>query len=201
VPYLYLIRHPQTRPDPAIPASRWTLSAEGRAQVRVLVAMPHWKGIAAVYTSLQDKAAIVGSMLHAARNVPHAVRAGLDEARRDQWLGAEAFEAAQRAFFAHPETPPAPEWEPAGSARVRFGAVMEAILRSHPPDASLAVVTHASVLTLYVAGLRGEPPSYDLWRSIDFAAIMAVDRATMRPATPFLVPPYEGLPAAGNPST
>ena len=59
-PRLILIRHPQTQPDPADPASSWRLSPAGEAQVRALVAAPLWDGITAIYTSQEYKAAAVG---------------------------------------------------------------------------------------------------------------------------------------------
>jgi broad specificity phosphatase PhoE len=118
----------------------------------------------------------------------------LDEARRDTWLDPEAFEAAQRAFFAHPADPPAREWESATSAGLRFIAAMDHLLAVHKPADSLAVVSHATILTLYVAHLREVTPTIEQWRKIGFSTIMAVDRATLRPVTPFLAAPYAALP-------
>jgi len=57
---------------------------------------------------------------------------------------------------------------------------MDGVLAQYPGQ-SLAVVAHATVLTLYAARLRGAAPRYDDWRAIGFAAIMAVDRASLRP--------------------
>ncbi|MEW6579982.1 MAG: histidine phosphatase family protein [Chloroflexota bacterium] len=194
MPLLYLIRHPRTQPDPSRPASRWDLSAEGRAQVRALAALPLWAAIGAVITSAQPKAAAVGEAVRAAHGVPWQVVAALDEARRDSWLSAGEFDQAQRAFFAGPEVPPAPGWETARAAGERFAAAMGDVLARYP-NQSLAVVAHASVLALYAARLRGAAPSYDDWRAIGFAAIMAVDRASLRPLTPFLSAPWAGLPS------
>lgn len=199
MPFLYLIRHPLTQPDPALPASQWRLSAAGQAQVRALVAAPLWAGVAAIYTSAEHKAAAVGEAVHRAHGIPWTAVAALGEAQREAWLDPPAFEAAQRAFFARPQVAPAPGWEPARAAQGRFIAALERILAGHLPGEALAVVAHASVLALAVAHLRGEPPTYDAWRAIGFAAIMAVDRAARRPLTPFLDPPYAGLPALHAP--
>jgi hypothetical protein len=49
--FLYLIRHPKTLPDPAVPASYWRLAPEGNSQVQMLVSLPIWRSIKAVYTS------------------------------------------------------------------------------------------------------------------------------------------------------
>jgi broad specificity phosphatase PhoE len=194
MPYVYLIRHPSTQPDPAIPVSHWWLSETGRAQVHTLVNLPIWKGVATVYTSTQPKTSVVGELVYAAHGVPFLPLVALDEARRESWLDPEAFDAAQRAFFAHPANPPMRGWEPARSAGLRFIAAMDHLLAVHKPADSLVIVSHATVLTLYVAHLREITPSYEQWRKTGFAAIMAVDRAALRPVTPFLTAPYDDLP-------
>ncbi len=85
-------------------------------------------------------------------------------------------------------------WEPAQSAGLRFIAALDHLLAVHKPTDSLVIVSHASVLALYVAHLREVTATYDQWRNIGFAAIMAIDRAALRPVTPFLTAPYAGLP-------
>jgi broad specificity phosphatase PhoE len=192
--YLYLIRHPATQPDPAIPASQWWLSAAGRAQVHTLVNLPLWNHISTIYTSTQPKTSVVGELVYAAHGVPFVPLTALDEARRETWLDPEAFETAQRAFFAHPADPPVRGWEPARSAGLRFIAAMDHLLAVHKPADSLTIVSHATVLTLYVAHLREIAPSYEQWRKTGFAAIMALERGALRPVTPFLTAPYDGLP-------
>jgi broad specificity phosphatase PhoE len=191
MPSLYLIRHPATQPDPAIPASAWPLSDEGRTQVQALLKAPFWRGVTGIFTSDQPKATAVGEAVQAAWNIPFEVIADLAEAQRDRWLGWEAFDQAQQAFFAHPADPLVPGWESADAARARFTAAINSILAAHPAGDSLAVVTHGTVLTLYIAGLQGVAPTYDFWQNIGFASVMAVDRATMRPVTGFLTAPYE----------
>ncbi|MBN1202907.1 MAG: histidine phosphatase family protein [Anaerolineae bacterium] len=194
MPLLYLIRHPLTQPDPAIPASGWRLSDAGHAQVRALAAAPFWRAVTAVYTSRSYKAAVVGEAVHTQHGIPFEQVQALEEARRDTWMGMEAFRSTQRLFFDRPDQPPHPEWEAADAARARFVAAMDGILKQHALTESLAVVAHGTVLTLYVAHLRGEVPSYDGWERIGFAAVMAVDRASLRPLTAFLAAPYDGLP-------
>ncbi len=192
--YLYLIRHPATQPDPAIPASQWWLSAAGRAQVHTLVNLPIWKDITTVYTSTQPKASAVGELVNLAHGVPYMPLIALDEARRDAWLDPEAFDAAQHAFFAHPADPPVRGWESARSAGLRFIAALDHLLAVHKPTDSLVIVSHATVLALVVAHLREVTATYEQWRKIGFAAIMGIDRTALLPVTPFLTAPYAGLP-------
>lgn len=192
--YLYLIRHPLTVPDPVAPASSWGLSDAGHAQVRDLIAAPFWTRVRAVYTSDQYKAAVVGEAAAAAHAIPHYTIPDLTEAKRDSWAGRDAFLAAQGRFFAQPDDPPLPGWEPARSAGERFRAAVDGVLARHPADESLVVVAHATVLTLYNAHLCGEPPSFAFWQGIGFAAVQAVDRATLQPLTAYLAAPFDGLP-------
>jgi len=149
--------------------------------------------VAAIYTSSQPKASAVGEAARTTHAVPWYAHPALGEARRDTWLDGAAFQAAQRAFFAQAEIPPAPGWESARQAGERFARAMDSLLSAHPAE-TIAVAAHATVLTLYTACLRGRPPTYEDWRAIDFAAIMVIDRATMRPLTPFVTAPYDGLP-------
>jgi len=191
---LYLIRHPSTAPDPAIPAAEWTLSADGRAEVAELVNAPFWAGMRAIYTSDQYKALAVGIAAGPLHNIPHITMPELTEAQRDSWAAPDEFKAAQQRFFAQPDQPPLPGWEPATAASERFCAAMESITARHPANESLAVVAHATVLTLYHAELCGAPPSFAFWQGIGFAAVMAVNRTTMQPITPFTIAPYDNVP-------
>jgi broad specificity phosphatase PhoE len=192
--YLYLIRHPSTQPDPAIPASQWWLSETGRVEVHTLINLPIWKHITTVYTSTQPKTTVVGELVSLTYHIPFMALDALDEARRDRWLDAEAFDAAQRAFFAHPQIAPVRGWESASSAALRFIAALDHLLAVHKPGDSLAFVSHASILTLYAAHLREVEPTMEQWRRVGFAAIMAVERAALRPVTSFLSAPYDHLP-------
>lgn len=192
--FLYLIRHPLTTPDRAVPASQWQLSDEGRAQVAQLIAAPFWASVHAVYTSDQHKAAVVGEAVAMAFAMSHHVVPHLTEAVRDRWLDGDEFRAAQERFFAEPDTPPVLGWESADAARARFTGAMSALLAQHSLEEAIAVVAHATVLNLYVAQLRRTAARFDDWRRIGFATVCAVDRASMQPATGFLSVPYAGLP-------
>ncbi len=193
--WLYLVRHPHTRQDSASPASRWDVSERGREQIAALAAAPFWRGVTALYASPQRKTTLAAEAVAAAHKLPLTIIDTLTEAERDRWLDPEAFEQAQRAFFARPDVAPVPGWESAESAGARFGAAMARILAQHAIDESLAVVSHASVLTLYIARLRGEPPDLDLWRGMGFATVLAVARETLRPVSQFAAAPYTDLPA------
>lgn len=190
---LYLIRHPLTAPDPARPASTWGLAPEGEAQVAALCEAAFWRHVSAVYTSTHGKTRVVGAMAREAFGLPVTALPGLDEAQRDVWIAPESFHEVQARFLAEPDRAPVAGWESAQAASDRFMQAMAALLDRHDPGESVAVVSHGTVLTLYLAALRDEPPTLESWRAIGFAAVCAVDRATMQPVTPFLLAPYDGL--------
>lgn len=195
--HLYLIRHPLTRPDPAVPASQWGLSEAGRQQVAALLDASFWTAVRAIVTSDQQKAALVGAAVAGRYDISHTVVPTLTEAQRDRWLDSDDFLAAQRRFFAHPAQTPVAGWETAQAAGERFRAAVEDVLARHPAAESLALVAHATVLTLYWAHLRGDTPQYDDWRAIGFAEVLAVPRATMQPDGGFCAAPYAGVPVNG----
>ncbi len=194
MPFLYLIRHPKTLPDPTVPGSQWQISEEGLAQVDALLTAPLWGGVATIYTSQEHKAAAVGEAVQAAFGIPFVTVEGLHEARRDDWVDPDTFPAAQASFFSRPQQAPLSGWESAQEASARFAAAMSGILAHSPTPDTIAVVAHGTVLTLYLAHLQREQPSFEAWRRLGFAEVMALDRATLRPITPFLAAPYDGVP-------
>jgi len=194
VAFVYLIRHPHTQQVRTVPTSQWALSEEGHEQMRRLVAAPFWRCVSTVYTSRQPKTTLVGDAVRAAHGIPSVAVDDLGEARREEWVVPDSFQAAQAAFFSRVHTAPLPGWEPALHAQRRFTAAIEQVLARHHPSESVAIVSHASVLTLYVAHALHEAPSYDAWRTLGFAAVMALDRKSLHPITDFIDPPYAGLP-------
>jgi broad specificity phosphatase PhoE len=166
------------------------LAPQGHAEVQALVQAHFWAGVDAVYTSQEYKTIVVGEAIHAAHQIPCRAVAGLGEAKRDVYVGNEAFFQAQINFFADPQHAPIDGWEAAQAAQQRFVRALDEILERHPVSESVAAISHATVLTLYVAYLRGEAPSYEVWRQLGFMEVMAVDRVRMQPVTGFLGAPY-----------
>ena len=186
---LYLIRHPHTRPDPAVPASQWGLSETGEAQVRALVNAPFWRQVVAVYTSTHLKTKVVGEVVHQVYGLPVYEDAGLDEAAREGWLSRRVPGSAAR-IYDH-GSPAGVRLGISGRRARAFRGGVDAIAARHSPDDSLAIATHASVLTLYLAHVC-EAPAIPTG-PIGFAEVIALDRVIAAPADAFIAAPYDGL--------
>ncbi len=196
---LYLIRHPQTQINLAIPAANWQLSQEGLRQTAALLEAPFWRAVHTVYPSRELKAVAAAKEAALRYNIPVIPRSAFGELNRSAYMAPdqEAFEAAAATCFAHPMES-VRGWETGAAALARFQQEIEQVLSWHDAGQAVAVVSHGLVLTFYTAGLQGRPPDLDIWRAIPFGGVAAVDRATMRLLTPFVAAPYDSLPLPGD---
>lgn len=159
---LILVRHstPEIRRD--IPAAEWHLSAEGAARARAFAERLSPLNAACVFTSREPKAmetahAIAGKLGLAVEQVP-----GLHEQERPaaQMLSREAFDQNIRDLFARPGALVFGA-ETADQARRRFTmALMRLVTRT---TGDVVVVTHGTVMTLFVAEATGVDP-FAFWR-------------------------------------
>lgn len=192
--YLYLIRHPRTHVDPTRPSHEWGLSEQGRAQLDGLVGAPFCKVVQAIYASTQPKALEPATAIGAKHGIAVIALPGLAEVSRgtEAYLNASDYDNALSKFFSLPDTSVA-GWERANDALDRFQMAIHEIVRQHP-NASIAVLSHSMVLTLFTAMLANDPPTLMHWHAIDFATVAAVDLSTMHIVTPFMSAPYESIP-------
>jgi len=163
-PDLILVRHaaPEQRPEASPP--EWGLSDAGRAAAAALAGklLGLAPAPAAVWASSEPKAVETAQII--ARPLGLAVRrdAAFDEHRRERWPF-EADPAAFRDRVSRVLSDPAASVdgaEPAEAARGRFAAGI-----ARRAERPLLVVSHGTVLSLYVAAASGEN-AFDLWRSL-----------------------------------
>ncbi len=84
---------------------------------------------------------------------------------------------------------PGPEgWEPRQSAEERAAAAIGRIQREHP-EGDVAVVSHGTLLALYVCGLLGLEDGFAVWTTIPFAGWARLDPAARRLIRGFSAPP------------
>ena len=192
---VYLIRHPHTCVDLSRPAAEWDLDETGEAELAALLDAPFWPSLAALYASGERKAIRVAEGAADRYGLAWESLAGLGEVNRAAFTAPDraAYETAIAALFAWPEVSVG-GWESAGEAVRRFRRTLGEALARHAPGDSLAVVAHGLVLSLCLADLRREAPSLARWRALDFGAVVALDRETLRPLSDFLAAPYAGLP-------
>jgi broad specificity phosphatase PhoE len=159
---LTLVRHslPEVRRE--IPPAEWHLSLEGAARARTFAERLLPTNAACVFTSCEPKAvetaqAIAGQLDLAVECVP-----GLHEHERPhaQMLTREAFEERIRDLFARPREIVFGA-ETADQARKRFTIAVLRLLARTAGDVLL--VTHGTVMTLFVAEATGVDP-FMFWK-------------------------------------
>jgi broad specificity phosphatase PhoE len=159
---LVLVRHstPDMRRD--VPAREWRLSAEGAARARAFSRRLPAPSATCVFTSVEPKAAQTAMALAETWGLGVEEVPGLHEHERPEarMLTREAFEQKIRDLFARPGELVFGA-ETADQARRRFtGALMRLVLQ-RPGD--IVVVTHGTVMALFVAEAAGMDP-FVLWR-------------------------------------
>ncbi len=149
--FLILVRHSQSRQDPARPASQWGLTDEGRRRCEALAARLAGLAPDLIVTSAERKAAETGALIAMRLGIAHELAAGLHEHARERvgWLAPEAFEQSIAALFELPDELVLGE-ETANQACARFSDAVQSVLGRHPQQ-TIAIVAHGTVITLFVA--------------------------------------------------
>ena len=194
MPYLYLIRHPHTRVDPARQPHEWDLSDLGLEQVKALSKAPFWTCVRGLYASPQPKALIPAKIFGSEYGLPVTAMPELAEIGRGPagYISAADYHALLQRFFSEPNARIA-GWEQSQSALDRFHSAVQKII-GKPPNQSVAILSHGTILTLYTAMLDNAQPTLERWRAIDFAAVSVVDLKTMQRVTNFVTDPYDSVP-------
>ncbi len=181
---LYLVRHARTHIDPARHHSEWDLAPEGLPLLEEMAALPHWAGACRIVSSTEPKALRTAEVLARRHGLPPVEP--LDALRE---LHKASFvpnhDEVMAAVFHHPERPAAEGWETAQAALARFAAAVGRLI-AEAGEEDLIVVSHGTVLSLYVAHLRGlERVDPAEWRVIGMPDFCVVDTQEMRVIQPF----------------
>ena len=170
---LILIRHSQSQPEPDRPASQWPLTKEGRRRCIALADRLAAYTPDVIVTSRERKASATGALVAARLALPVAVTDGLHEHQREHvgWLSNLAFEQAVGAFFTRPDDLVFGE-ETAGQAGARFDAAIRDMLAAHPGQ-TVAIVSHGTVITLFVAQHASVAP-LPFWKRLGMPAIVVM---------------------------
>ncbi len=166
MPRVVLVRHGHPTVEGEDHA-RWVLSDEGREAARILREDPIWEGIERIFTSPERKAEDTARIIGEAQGIPVGVREDLREVRRP-WE-AEDYEDKIRAFLKG-EGPDG--WETREAAETRLLRLMEDILLV---DIDVGVISHALLLTFFLARVSSVRPSFWLHHSIRFAEYAVYD--------------------------
>ena len=159
---LILIRHsvPEIRRD--VPAAEWRLSREGVDRARAFARQLDPSGAGRVFTSREPKAVETARALAEAWELAIEEVAGLQEHERPhaQMLSRDVFERRIAELFSKPDQLVLGA-ETADQARRRFTAAVMRLLTRHAGD--VIVVSHGTVITLFVAEVAGVEP-FAFWK-------------------------------------
>ncbi|MBZ0321053.1 MAG: phosphoglycerate mutase family protein [Anaerolineae bacterium] len=179
---LILIRHANPAIDEQKPAHEWPLSDVGRERSGLMADHLRVFEPDRVVASEEMKAAETGQIVAEILGIPFETMPGLHEHVRPKanWMGREQFEAQVAALFNRPNELVMGA-ETADEAHERFSTAVQAALERYP-NQTLAIATHGTVMTLYIARLTGiEPVAF--WKSIGMPAFTVVDLETKKIVT------------------
>jgi broad specificity phosphatase PhoE len=180
-----LVRHAQVRLDPELPPRLWELTAEGRTGAERLARLPVFAGVEAAFTSPEPKARATAEPVAKAAGVVLRVEQDLREAERCASLVDDrARFVAQIAAWL--DGAPLPGWEARDAAAARIVACVARLL--HELSGDVVLVSHGTVLSLYLAWLRGEERvALAEWEAIPLPAVAVVDPVARR-----IIEPWRG---------
>jgi broad specificity phosphatase PhoE len=166
------VRHsvPEIRRE--VPAASWVLSEAGASRASAFAARVDPGTATTVFASEEPKAVGTAQALADAWGLPVQAVPGLQEHERPQaqMLSRDAFEDRIREMFARPGDLVFGA-ETADAARRRFTtAVMRLVMRS-PED--VVVVSHGTVMTLFVAAATGMEP-FAFWKSLEMPSAVVL---------------------------
>jgi broad specificity phosphatase PhoE len=172
---LFLIRHAQPEVTPGVTAREWPLTPASRATTRALAG--HLAGantLTRLISSDEPKALETAQILARALRLPVDCGAGLGEHRRERvrFLGAAAWDAAVARFFANPGALVLGE-ETALKALERFSAAV-ALYVAREAERDVALVTHGTVMTLFVAAHNPGVSALAFWRALALPDLVAL---------------------------
>ena len=156
MPRVLFITHPEVSIDPQVPVAQWGLSPTGLARMTTFSRAPMLRGVDRLFCSKETKAIAAARVLASPWGLVAVEDAALGENDRTAtgFLHRDAFEAAADAFFAQPLVSWR-GWERAVDAQHRIVDAVTRLLREHPGDGDVAIVSHGAVGTLLKCHLKG----------------------------------------------
>lgn len=170
---LLLVKHAAPDIIPTLPAHAWHLSADGQQRCLALARRLAPYCPATIVSSREPKAAETAAHVAAHLQTTWRLGEGLHEHDRTHvgYLTREQFDQAVAAFFSRPDALCFGH-ETAHQARARFQAAIDKIL-SDTPAGNIMVITHGTVITLFVAQHTGLP-AFPLWQRLGLPAFVVL---------------------------
>ncbi len=175
---LVLVKHSLPEIDPAVPAKDWHLSEEGCVRSRILREELDRYDLDLVISSIELKAMETAEIASGLLKTPMVIVEGLHEHERenDGFLEEARFEQSIRRFYEQPADRVFGD-ETADSAYDRFSkAVYE--LSDRFPRVNMALVTHGTVLSLFVSRISELEP-FALWKQLGLPSWVVLSRTDL----------------------
>jgi len=179
-PYLVLVRHAPTVPRAGVNSAEWALAPGANALTLELAAALKGKfPVDLVVTSHEPKAVGTGRALATGLGVRAVTAPDLEEHHRQRTalLDEAAWHRTVKRFFGSPHVLLFGQ-ETGAEARSRVEHGLRAAQAAHSGK-RLAVVSHATVLTLLLAAPNSLAP-YELWLTMRMPEALIVEAATLR---------------------
>ncbi len=170
---LILVRHSESRVDPAILPQHWVLTWEGRRRCFLLASRLAVLNPELIITSEEYKAHETGKVLADILDLECITAPDLHEHKREmvEIYGQQTWFKLIERFFTYPS-----ELifglETANQARDRFSEAVHSVMEQHFGSA-LAVVSHGIVMSLYYQDLTGKDP-FIFWRQLGLPGFYTV---------------------------
>ena len=155
---LILIRHSHPKIDPNIPSNEWHLSKKGRSLCKRLAERLAPYKADVLISSHEPKALETAQIISTKLNIPCEAADGLHEHQRKYvpFTNQKHFETKVASFFDQPDLVIFGE-ESADQAYQRFSTALINLIKKYPYQ-TLMVVSHGTVISLWVARKIGLPP-------------------------------------------
>ncbi|HLO03347.1 MAG TPA: histidine phosphatase family protein [Symbiobacteriaceae bacterium] len=180
---LFLVRHAKTAIDPNVPVDQWLLDPKGKADLERLAALPLLGSADRIVASTEPKSLLTAGAIRAAQGLPAVESfADLGEIHKSNFVLNHDEVMAQ--LFAEPAVSVLPGWESGAAALARFSSRLDSLVDETQGD--LIVVTHATVISLYLAQLLGQArvdPTN--WAAIGFPDLAIINPRGRRVLQPF----------------
>ncbi len=166
--------------ETGVSAHQWVLSEEGRESSARMARQLRKYAPQLVVTSTEPKAVETGAIIAATLELPRKKVSNLQEHDRHGvpvFESREAFQAQVAQFFTHPDELIFGN-ETATEALERFTAAIHEILAGHPEE-TVVVVTHGTVMTLFVTAANPQDP-IPFWKSLGLPAFVVLSRPDFR---------------------
>ena len=165
--------------EPEKPASAWELGEVGRRRAESLAAKLIEFSPAVIWSSREPKAIETAELVAGELGVPVKIADGLEEHHRETvpFLSSkDEFEGAVERFFLSPDRLVLGT-ETANQAHDRFTAAIDEVIDGEQADS--IVVTHGTVMTLYMASVAGVH-RMEFWRRLGLPSYVVLKLPDMR---------------------